>query len=249
MTPNAFDDQYIGCVTEMDKCAPDLLKNETSSSSQFKEAWEKSKRHWQTVKTKISPPSGFKDEHGTAIVTYTDQSFHDIFSEEEGKPWTSNADYRKNFRFKAFHYYLTRALQLLRGRCDVMHKETVYRGVKGIQFKHTGSGFMRFGNFASSSLSKEEAEKFGTISFFTIHTCFGVNISNFSYKPTQKEVLIPGHEKFRVTGQENHKFLLWSTNQTCSHFNCALLKGEYRAGQEKHLSGLLQLLLLERALV
>ncbi|KAG6923381.1 ADP-ribosyltransferase 5, partial [Chelydra serpentina] len=131
-----------------------------------------------------------------------------------------------SFQFKAFHYYLTRALQLLRGRCDVMYNMTVYRGVF-VSFQHTGSGHSRFGYFASSSFDLEIAKNFGTATLFTIHTCFGIEIRNFSHFQEEEEVLIPVHEIFSVArGQEGNSFVLRSTNRACSHFNCAYLGGE-----------------------
>ncbi|KAG6922054.1 ADP-ribosyltransferase 5 [Chelydra serpentina] len=131
-----------------------------------------------------------------------------------------------SFQFKAFHYYLTRALQLLRGRCDVMYKRTVYRGVSA-GFQHMGPGPIRFGYFASSSFDIGVAKKFGTDTLFIIHTCFGVEIRAFSRSQEEEEVLIPVHEIFSTSrGQRSNRFVLRSTNQTCSHFNCAYLGGE-----------------------
>ncbi|XP_067392500.1 ecto-ADP-ribosyltransferase 5-like [Emydura macquarii macquarii] len=226
MRPYAFDDQYIGCEEEMDGRAPGLLKDEMFNSRPFRIAWNKSEEEWRSVKTKtkLSLPSGFNDKHAIAIRVYTDKEFHPVFAREEKKMWTSPADYRDNFHFKAFHYYLTRALRLLRGSCAVMYNTTVYRGT---DVPHTGSGIIRFGYFASSSTDRAVAEKFGKATVFTIRTCFGVDISAFSYEPQQKEVLIPVHEQFSaVKGQDSNSIVLRSTNRTCSYFNCTFLNGE-----------------------
>ncbi|XP_067414530.1 ecto-ADP-ribosyltransferase 5-like [Emydura macquarii macquarii] len=224
MCPDSFDDQYIGCEEEMDGRAPGLLEKELSNSQPFRAAWENSSNHWQNVKTKLSLPRGFKDEHGRAIIVYTDRAFYPVFAKEERKVWMSPAEYRDNFQFKALHYYLTRALRLLQGSCGAMYKETVYRGT---DLSHTGSGIIRFGYSASSSINRTVAETFGNVTVFTIHTCFGVHIRNFSHVPGEEEVLIPVHEKFLVSpGQDSHSFVLQSTNQTCSNFNCAFLNGE-----------------------
>uniref|UniRef100_A0A8C8SBX0 NAD(P)(+)--arginine ADP-ribosyltransferase n=1 Tax=Pelusios castaneus TaxID=367368 RepID=A0A8C8SBX0_9SAUR len=235
MMPDAFDDQYIGCEREMDGIAPGLLEIEKSNSSQFRTAWENSEEQWQNVKTKISLPPGFKDEYGRAIITYSDNDFHAELNWAVRKNGKSRADYMDNFHLKAFHYYLTRALQLLKGNCAVMYSKTVYRGTT---VSHTGSGTVRFGFFASSSFDRDVAEQFGKATVFTIHTCFGIDIRNFSHIPEEEEVLIPVHEKFNIVfkGQESNSFILRSTNRTCSYFNCAYLGGEYWAEQEKHLS-------------
>uniref|UniRef100_A0A8C8SBN2 NAD(P)(+)--arginine ADP-ribosyltransferase n=1 Tax=Pelusios castaneus TaxID=367368 RepID=A0A8C8SBN2_9SAUR len=236
MMPDAFDDQYIGCEREMDGIAPGLLEIEKSNSSQFRTAWENSEEQWQNVKTKISLPPGFKDEYGRAIITYSDNDFHAELNWAVRKNGKSRADYMDNFHLKAFHYYLTRALQLLKGNCAVMYSKTVYRGTT---VSHTGSGTVRFGFFASSSFDRDVAEQFGKATVFTIHTCFGIDIRNFSHIPEEEEVLIPVHEKFNMSpGQERNSFILRSTNQTCSHFNCAYQKSEEKLKKLKVMTSL-----------
>nr|XP_005313719.1 ecto-ADP-ribosyltransferase 5-like [Chrysemys picta bellii]XP_042703444.1 ecto-ADP-ribosyltransferase 5-like [Chrysemys picta bellii] len=226
MMDDAFDDQYIECAEEMDGIAPELLKEEKFMPSVFSRVWENSEQKWELVKKKIPLPTGFKDEHGRAIIAYTDNDFHSELNAAVRENGTSRAHYMASFQFKAFHYYLTRALQLLRGRCDVMYKMTLYRGVS-VRFQHTGSGHIRFGYFASSSFDKRIAKKFGNATLFTIHTCFGAEIRNFSHFQEEEEVLIPVHEIFNVArGQGSNSFVLRSTNRTCSHFNCAYLGGE-----------------------
>ncbi|CAM4350174.1 unnamed protein product [Caretta caretta] len=231
MMDDALDDQYLGCAEKMDEIATELLENETATSSLFRTVWEKSKLKWDLVKREISLPPDFKDEFGRALVAYTDNTtensiitFSTIFNDAVSGTKRSRADYMAHFQFKAFHYYLTRALQLLRVRCDVTYNMTLYRGTKS---QYNGSGLIRFGYFASSSVNKQEAETFGTDTLFTIHTCFGVKIWTISYSPSQEEVLIPVHEIFSVSlGKENNNFVLRSTNRTCSHFNCAYLGGK-----------------------
>nr|XP_008170970.1 ecto-ADP-ribosyltransferase 5-like isoform X2 [Chrysemys picta bellii] len=226
MMDDAFDDQYIGCAEEMAGIAPGLLEKEKSMSSVFSRVWENSEQKWELVKKKIPLPTGFKDEHGRAIIAYTDDDFHRELNAAVREAGISRAHYMASFQFKAFHYYLTRASQLLRGRCDVMYKRTVYRGVSA-RFQHTGSGHIRFGYFASSSFDIGIAKTFGTDTLFAIHTCFGAEIRAFSRIQEEEEVLIPVHEIFNMSrGQRNNRFVLRSTNRTCSHFNCAYLGGE-----------------------
>uniref|UniRef100_A0A8C0QLH2 NAD(P)(+)--arginine ADP-ribosyltransferase n=1 Tax=Chelonoidis abingdonii TaxID=106734 RepID=A0A8C0QLH2_CHEAB len=221
MMEDAFDDQYIGCAENMDRTADGKIESEMS---QFSLLWENARKKWNSVKTTISPslPSNFKDEYGIAIVAYTNstilyngKTFSTIFNDAVSGAKRSQAASTNNFEFPYFHYYLTRALQCLKGDCDEMNKITV------------------FGRFASSSTNKKEAEKFGTVTVFIIHTCFGVNIQNMSYNPKQKEVLIPVNEIFNVTKREGNNIILQSTKQNCSHFNCS----EYWAKQDKYLCG------------
>ncbi|XP_073189342.1 ecto-ADP-ribosyltransferase 5-like isoform X1 [Lepidochelys kempii] len=235
MMDDAFDDQYLACAEEMDGIAPGLLEKEKSMSSLFSRVWENSEKKWELVKKKISLPTGFKDEHGRAIIAYTDNDFHSELNAAVRGAGTSRAHYMASFHFKAFHYYLTRASQLLRGRCDMMYKRTVYRGVS-VRLQHTGSGHIRFGYFASSSFDIGVAKKFGMDTLLTIHTCSGVEIRAFSCIQEEEEVLIPVHEIFNVSRRQgSNRFVLRSTNQTCSHFNCAYLGGEYWAEHEKYL--------------
>uniref|UniRef100_A0A8C6QHW8 NAD(P)(+)--arginine ADP-ribosyltransferase n=1 Tax=Nannospalax galili TaxID=1026970 RepID=A0A8C6QHW8_NANGA len=61
-----------------------------------------------------------------------------------------------------------------------------------------------------------------------------LNQAALSVFPEEREVLIPPHEVFLVTGfsQDGAQSLvtLQSYNHTCSHFNCAYLGGEKRHG-------------------
>ncbi|XP_044879453.1 ecto-ADP-ribosyltransferase 5-like [Mauremys mutica] len=223
MMDDAFDDQYLGCTKEMEKKAHELLKEEMSPP--FSMVWENATKKWEDVK--ITSPLRDYDKYGIALIAYTDPTrvdndkvFSTIFNEAVNRSWKSRDDYMKHFPFKAFHYYLTRALQVLREGCNV-----VYRGdPKSFEYK---GGNIRFGRFASSSINERVAEEFskgGTV--FTIHTCFGVKIQALSYNPDQEEVLIPVHEIFSVSRKGNNRFDLWSTKQTCRHFNCTELGGE-----------------------
>ncbi|XP_028373335.1 T-cell ecto-ADP-ribosyltransferase 2-like [Phyllostomus discolor] len=191
MTDDAFDDQYNGCTEEMDKKAPQLLEKELEVNGNLKHEWEMAQRKWKEIRNKADPSKKLNDFQGTALVAYTG----DIAMEfnKAIRSFHQNSD---KFQFKAFHYYLTRALQLLTtGECH-----TVYRGTR-IKFVYKGKGNVRFGQFAPSSSSVEAAKnvlfekRLGTL--FTIRTCLGVYIKNCSYYPSEKEVLIPGYEVFQ----------------------------------------------------
>lgn len=218
MAPKAFDDQYVGCTEKMEKIAPQLLEEEMHKNKTFSAEWEKAAKHWKQIKNTISYPSQFNDFHGTALVAYTGPIAIDFNTAVRN--FTSN----DTFRFKAFHYYLTRALQLLRSsRCH-----TVYRGSK-TRFSYSGTGNIRFGQFTSSSLDRDIARKqfhgdSGTL--FIINTCLGVHIEAFSLYPNQKEVLIPGYEvyqKVTVTTkphETNNTITLENPQAMTSNFNC-----------------------------
>ena len=74
------------------------------------------------------------------------------------------------------------------------------------------------------------AHKFGPTTFFTMRTCFGALIQDFSVFPGEREVLIPPQEIFLVVqfdqSKDQNRVTLSSSDHICSHFNCAYLGGE-----------------------
>lgn len=218
MAPNAFDDQYEGCVNKMEEKAPLLLKEDFNMNEKLKLEWEEAEKLWNNIKHSRSYPKGFSDLHGTALVAYTGSIAVDFnravreFKENPGQ-----------FHYKAFHYYLTRALQLLSNQdCH-----SVYRGSK-TRFHYTGNGSVRFGQFTSSSLSKAVAlspaffSDHGTL--FIIKTCLGVNIKEFSSFNLEEEVLIPGYEVYQEVRTQNatryNEISLDSPKRKKSNYNC-----------------------------
>ncbi|XP_076404621.1 T-cell ecto-ADP-ribosyltransferase 1-like [Peromyscus maniculatus bairdii] len=218
MAPNAFDDQYEGCVEDMERKAPQLLQEDFNMSKTLKPEWEQAEKRWKEIKNTMRTPKGFHDFHGTAVVAYTGK-IHEDFNR-------AVREFKKNptnFQYKAFHFYLTRALQLLSNQSCY----SVYRGTRN-KFNYSGKGSVRFGQFASSSLNEKVAlYNFGGVSgtLFTIKTCLGVYIKAFSYYPNEEEVLIPGYEVYpKVTktpsGKRNDKIVLLSPERGKSNFNC-----------------------------
>nr|XP_042133368.1 T-cell ecto-ADP-ribosyltransferase 2-like [Peromyscus maniculatus bairdii] len=219
MAPNAFDDQYEGCVEEMENKAPQLLQEDFNMNEQLKLEWEKAEKRWKEIKNTTSNPKGFHDFHGTALVAYTGK-IHEGFNR-------AVREFRKNpgnFHYKAFHYYLTRALQLLSNQSC----HSVYRGTRN-KFRYSGKGSVRFGQFASSTsvwqvaVSPEFLSEHGTL--FDIKTCLGVGIKTFSLFPHEEEVLIPVYEVYhKVTVTQNakgsDKIFLDSPKRKKSNFNC-----------------------------
>ncbi|XP_069495662.1 ecto-ADP-ribosyltransferase 5-like [Ambystoma mexicanum] len=231
MAPNCFDDQYIDCADKMEKVitASGLLKQEMDFNQDFKNQWSKAKEAWaQKKKTGKMPPlpQGFKEEYGMALLTYTGTDIHKQFNNAVRVGSQSRDHYMERFLFKSLHFYMTRALQLLRKSCRTS-LQVVYRGVRSIRFvPPSGSEKrIRYGQFTSISLDKSTASAFGTDTFFTIRTCFGVQIANFSLFPTESEVLSPANEVFTVSAytEAGHKLVLNSTQRTCSKYNCTYL--------------------------
>ena len=232
MSRNAFDDQYEGCAAAMEAAGPALLERERArgESRLFRRVWGRAGERWQRVKGALVPrlPPGFKDEYGQAVIAYTDDDLHRVFNAAVRTAGRSWAAYNASFPFKALHFYLTRALQLLRGPCEAAYGTAVYRGMARARYQLRGASPFRFGSFASCSFSRERAESFGQDTFLSIHSCFGVPIHAFSLYTEEEEVLIPGHEIFWVFPDSGtHRFVLRSSNRTCSHFNCAFLGREW----------------------
>ncbi|XP_078512386.1 ecto-ADP-ribosyltransferase 5-like [Lissotriton helveticus] len=237
MALNSFDDQYIGCADKMEHTITSdrLLEKELSINSKLKKQWDSAKQKWVEKKNSgLLPdlPKGFKDEYGVALLAYTaeDGGIYKDFNTAVREGGRSTVYYMNNFHFKSLHFYLTRAFQLLREDCKIQAKE-VYRGVD-LQHEPTkGSEMtMRFGQITSSSLDKEQEEGLEADSFFTIRTCFGVLLKNLDNDASESVVLIPANEVFNVTQytdtEQGRRFLLNSTQKTCSYNNCAYFNGK-----------------------
>lgn len=216
LAKNAFDDQYEGCIEQMEIKAPLLLKEELKMNKEFKKQWENAEKLWKkkknTQEIKEIIPKSFHDFYGIALVTYTGsigKDFNKAVREFRHNP--------RNFHFKAFHYYLTRALQLLStGKCY-----TVYRRCH-TKFQYSGSGNVRFGQFTSTSLKEEVTRQFGGSSgtLFTIKTCLGVYIKYFSHYPNEEEVLLPGYEVYQQVSKERDRISLGDPKKGKSNYNC-----------------------------
>ncbi|KAM5182252.1 ecto-ADP-ribosyltransferase 5-like [Mantella aurantiaca] len=224
---DSLDDRYVGCVDKMESLAPDILKAERQANMELDAAWLGASQTWSTRKTLMtSLPAGFKDAYGMALLVYTNYTLP-VYKQFNQAVREYGAD-PSSFAFHALHFYVTRALALLRGGCDGKPWHT-YRGVSKILFEpppNPGDP-IRLSQFASSSTDIEQAQQFGNASFFNITTCFGADIQNFSYFPSQKEVLIPVDEVFHVARYVNlgNKFVLLSSTRRCSFYNCAYLGG------------------------
>lgn len=246
LAPDTFDDAYVGCSEEMEEKAVLLLEKEMANHPLLRESWKTAQKAWEQKRPGLILPPGFRSQHGIAIMVYTNSS-NTLYRELNqavrtgGGSWES---YMNHFPFKALHFYLTRALQLLRGGggCSREPGQAVFRGVGTIHFEPKSVGdSIRLGQFTSSSLDETVARGFGNATFFSLRTCFGAPIQALSVFPKQHEVLIPPHEVFVVTGfsKDGNRSLvtLSSSDQMCSHFNCAYLGEKKRPSCESVLTG------------
>ncbi|XP_013371716.1 PREDICTED: ecto-ADP-ribosyltransferase 3 isoform X4 [Chinchilla lanigera] len=228
MADNVFDDEYLRCTDRMEmKYVPQLLKQEKASHLLLETVWENAKAKWEARKTQLLLPTNFKDNHGIALVAYISEAqeqtlFYHLFNEAVKLAGQSRKDYIYGFQFKAFHFYLTRALQLLRRPCADSYKKVVYRTIQDITFG--GQNQARLGNFTLAYARPEVVNDQHTI--LTIHTCFGVAVGEFLGEESERIILIPLSEVFQVSQEEaDNDLTLHSTNKTCSHYECAFLGG------------------------
>ncbi|XP_006507325.1 ecto-ADP-ribosyltransferase 5 isoform X5 [Mus musculus] len=117
LVPDTFDDAYVGCSEEMEEKAGLLLKEEMARHALLRESWEAAQEAWAHRRHKLTLPPGFKAQHGVAIMVYTNSS-NTLYWELNQAVRTGGGSrelYMRHFPFKALHFYLTRALQLLRG--------------------------------------------------------------------------------------------------------------------------------------
>ncbi|XP_053094842.1 ecto-ADP-ribosyltransferase 5-like [Pangasianodon hypophthalmus] len=213
MAENSVDDQFIGCEDEMyERITEEILPKELISNENFKKIW--------------ANYSNFTDNFTRIIKVYTDSGsgLHSLFNEAVS---SGRGNYVSNFTYKAFHFLLTRAVQIYQvKKCtDVFRRTNVSFDTNVLDHE------MRFGRFASTSLRTNMSDTFGETSCFKVTTCFGANIAKISALPKEEEVLIPPFEKFKITKIEKNQmkcsviYTLQSTGE-CSIMNCALLKKE-----------------------
>ncbi|NXR43356.1 NARE ribosyltransferase, partial [Zosterops hypoxanthus] len=157
-----------------------------------------------------------------AIMAYTMPDVHRDFNAAVRVAGRSPQQYRKNFHYKTLHFLLTQALRTLRDAQNVQC-HNVFRGVRDVHFKAWPGQRVRFGQFASTSLSRDIALQFGTATIFQVHTCHGVDIQQFSNYPWEEEVLIPPFETFEVTQVVRDGWRTWiwlRSTGTFSKYNC-----------------------------
>ncbi|XP_063035124.1 NAD(P)(+)--arginine ADP-ribosyltransferase 2-like [Melospiza melodia melodia] len=223
MARDSFDDQYRGCGPAMTKALPALYKFESQKNPLFAKTWVKAEAEWRKRGSHVSPLAS--PAQAVAVMAYTMKYLYKEFNAAVHVAGRSRQEYRNNFHFKMLHFLLTQALVTLRqaqnGQCH-----QVYRGVRDVRFQAQQGQRVRFGQFTSTSPSKEVAQHYGTDTILQLHTCHGADIQAFSYDPSNREVLIPPYETFQVTQViwDGKRTWIWLRSVgTFSKYNCALL--------------------------
>ncbi|XP_051769509.1 NAD(P)(+)--arginine ADP-ribosyltransferase 2-like [Ctenopharyngodon idella] len=188
---NSVDDQYYGCGENM----ADLVKNkyldkELRNSPNFSDAWKEA----ENVISRWNIFSNLKKKHKIAIHVYTDDKVYSEFNHDTRNGKQNFKDMK--YKWYSLHFLLTEAIQILKKK-----QNRCFDTFRGTNIDFHGRVFkeVRFGSFASSSLNRDKAERFGTVSCFAIHTCEGANVTKYSQYSVEEEVLIPPYEKFNVT--------------------------------------------------
>ncbi|XP_052527337.1 erythroblast NAD(P)(+)--arginine ADP-ribosyltransferase-like isoform X1 [Tympanuchus pallidicinctus] len=226
MANTTFDDQYQGCRRMMEDELEELNRTEFTNEV-YAEGWRNAAMEWRNRWGRADRPPALRRDQATAMLAYTmEGKLYHQFNTATREDGISRQHYLRSFPFKTLHFLLSRALQTLR-ESQPQRCHHVYRGVRGTRFTAQQGRVVRFGQFTSSSLRKKVAESFGQDTFFSVETCYGVPIKEFSTFPGEDEVLIPPFEQFRVTNityNEGRTSIQLRSQGMNSTYNCEFVK-------------------------
>lgn len=233
LAPDSFDDQYQGCSKQVmeELSQGDYFTEEIDAHKHYFGAWQKAHLSWLGREKAL--PANMTVTHAVALLVYT--SSNQVRS-DLARAMASAArppqQYKRSFHFKYLHYYLTSAIQLLRTELSTKSRtlcHEVHHAAKDAHFVANVGDTVRFGQFLSTSLLREEAQKLGEQTLFTIFSCLGAPVQDFSL---QKEVLIPPYELFEIVNTSYHPNGNWLQLRSAgnlSTYNCQLLKASSNA--------------------
>lgn len=188
LSPDSVDDMYYGCSHKMlIRVKRHYLPRSTReglNSTYTKLCAIKA------MKTKDDyDPLSFN--HFKALCAYTAGAYDSLNrAVRNGK-----ASYKTSFEFHALHFLLTDAIKLL--KLNQRGCYTSYRRSR-LHFVGEPGQTIRFGSFASSSLSSD-LRQFGRRTCFEIRTCFGAYLKSYTeFDSDEDEVLIPPYEMFTI---------------------------------------------------
>ncbi|KAI5611467.1 NAD(P)(+)--arginine ADP-ribosyltransferase 2-like precursor, partial [Silurus asotus] len=206
MAPNSVDDQFIGCKNDTNnKIINEILPEELNLDAGFNRTWKRF--HMFNYSERI-----------IKVYTSSTGSYQNLNNAVS----SGRLRYIDDFKFKAYHFFLTRAIQIY----QVKKCTDVFRRTK-IDFNVTACGQeIRFGRFASASFLYNLTH-FGQICF-NITTCLGADISTMSTLSREKEVLIPPYEKFEITNIIK--------NETVNKMNCKIIYTLKSAGNFSYMN-------------
>ncbi|XP_017162947.1 erythroblast NAD(P)(+)--arginine ADP-ribosyltransferase-like [Poecilia reticulata] len=221
MYENSIDDMFSNCKEKMTEMFFGKFSDELT-----KEGYG---THWDNEESKIKMDDHIlKKAELQAIRVYTEHE-NGVYNEFNVAVRTGKNMYGTSFKFHILYFLLVSAVQKFK-KADKMTCYTTYRRYKGEVKFNSDTGIIRFGSFASSSLSPDQKD-YGNKACLEIITCHGAAIEEYSAYPKEKEVLIPPYEMFKIIkGQDVEKlkdcearFVLKSVG-TKSNLDCLLVK-------------------------
>ncbi|XP_059538262.1 ecto-ADP-ribosyltransferase 4 isoform X1 [Myotis daubentonii] len=227
LAPDSFDDQYQGCSQQVMKelSQGDYVAKEVEAQTNYYKIWNNAHLTWLNRPKAL--PKNMTITHAVAILVYTlnnhvRSEFTRAMASAARSPW----QYKHSFHFKYLHYYLTSAIQLLRKGIAVKNDSLCYQVHHEADFylKAYIGATLRFGQFLPTSLLRKEAQQSGNQTLFTILTCLGAPVQDFSLR---EEVLVPPYELFEVVNMSYHprgNWLQLRSTGNLSTYNCQLLK-------------------------
>ncbi|NXT81011.1 NARE ribosyltransferase, partial [Zapornia atra] len=228
MARTSFDDQYQGCSRMMEEELEELNRTEFDTNSIYAQAWTLAAAEWRSRRGDMPQPRVLRPVQAIALMAYTLHSppLYRAFNVAVREAGRSRQEYLGTFHFKVLHFLLSEALRALRD-ARPHHCHRVYRGVQGIRFTAQHQESIRFGHFASASLQNKSTQHFGQDTIFSVETCYGVPIRDFSFFPEEEEVLIPPFESFKVTNvtrKGNRALIELRSLAAHSIYNCEFVK-------------------------
>ncbi|KAM6137248.1 ecto-ADP-ribosyltransferase 4 [Pterocles gutturalis] len=234
MALHSFDDQYLGCREQVmeELKRGDYFQKEIAANKDYLSLWKKAQE--ALLKSPVRLLREMHESHAIVLMAYTmNSSLHSQLNWATSTAGSSPENYRHNFSFKYFHFYLTTAIQIMKQwqtSKESMGKRKCYRvhrGVKDLYIEAMVGSRVRFGRFTSTSHLWNEAQKFGNETLFTVTTCLGAAVQGFSYYTSEKEVLIPPYEIFLVKSffrtQHGNRLHLHSVGNY-SKYHCQLME-------------------------
>ncbi|XP_075598874.1 erythroblast NAD(P)(+)--arginine ADP-ribosyltransferase-like isoform X2 [Balearica regulorum gibbericeps] len=226
MAPSSFDDQYQGCSRMMEEELEKLNRTEFANNRVYRETWSQATAEWRRQWGRVAQRQAVRLDQVVALLAYTLQGpLHREFNAAVRVAGRSREEYLNTFHFKVLHFLLSEALRILRD-AQPQKCHHVYRGVD-IHFTARHHQSIRFGQFTSTSLRNDSTQHFGQDTLFSVETCYGVLIRNFSFFPLEEEVLIPPFEIFEVTSvthNGNRAFIQLRSQGASSTYNCEWVK-------------------------
>ncbi|XP_054897135.1 erythroblast NAD(P)(+)--arginine ADP-ribosyltransferase-like isoform X2 [Poeciliopsis prolifica] len=199
MVDSSVDDMYSTCATKMEaKVKGTYFKKEMRDV--FKNVWISSEKcAKKKIKERERGDGALTKDHLQAICAYTAGGPENLYKTFNDAVRTNRAQYSSTFPFHSLHFWLTRAIQVLKtrdGKC-----RTTFRRTKS-QFTGVVSKVIRFGTFTSTS-NLPTLTSFGTTTCFEIRTCHGAYLKKYpKLGDKEQEVLIPPYETFKIISKD-----------------------------------------------